>query len=188
MMGSLTLMTTETSSATGQPPSITTPPPPRWARWAAHAVPLVALPSSLWRLAMAAGLPVGYSDEVLRTDYDIPGAGYLILPLITVAQEAAALLTLGLVSNWGLVAPRWIPFIGGRPVRPMAAVVPAALGALILTLVTFSQWMLWDTVDEGTLTGAHRAFMGWCYAPLLLWGPLLAAVTVSYHLRRRRER
>ncbi|MFD5203521.1 hypothetical protein ACFWM7_25995 [Streptomyces sp. NPDC058375] len=181
-------MTTQTSSADGRSPAPTTPPPPRWARWAAHAVPLVVLPSSLWRLAMAVGIPVGYSDEVLRTDYDIPGSGYLILPLISLAQEAAALLTLGLVSKWGLVAPRWLPFIGGRPVRPMAAVIPAALGALILTLVTFSQLMIWDSVDQESLTGLHRAFMGWCYAPLLLWGPLLAAVTVSYHLRRRRER
>lgn len=188
MMGSLTLMTTQTSSADGRSPSITTPPPPRWARWAAHAVPLVVLPSSLWRLAMAAGLPVGYSDEVLRTDYDIPGIGYLILPLISLMQEAAALLTLGLISNWGLVAPRWLPFVGGRRVRPMAAVVPAALGALLLTLMTSSQLMIWDSVDEDTLTGAHRAFMGWCYAPMLLWGPLLAAVTVSYHRRRRRGR
>ncbi|MEI5033814.1 hypothetical protein RB201_16610 [Streptomyces sp. S1A(2023)] len=63
-----------------------------------------------------------------------------------------------------------------------------ALGALLLTLVTFGQLMIWDSVDEDTLTGAHRAFMGRCYVPMLLWGPLLAAVTVSYHLRRRRER
>ncbi|MEU2800531.1 MULTISPECIES: hypothetical protein [unclassified Streptomyces] len=181
-------MTTQTSSADGQSPTYTTPPPPRWARWAAHAVPLVVLPSSLWRLAMAVGIPVGYSDEVLRTDYGIPGSGYVVLPLISLAQEAAALLTLGLISKWGLIAPRWLPFIGGRPVRPMAAVVPAALGALILTVVTFSQLMIWDSVDQDTLTGGHRALMGWCYAPLLLWGPLLAAVTVSYYLRRRRER
>ncbi|MFD0025653.1 hypothetical protein [Streptomyces sp. NPDC058382] len=181
-------MATETSSAKAQPPTITTPPPPRWARWAAHAVPLAALPSSLWRLSMTVGLPVGYSDAVLRSDYGIPGSGYFVLPLITLAQEGVALLTLGLISNWGLVVPGWVPFIGGRPVRPMAAVVPAAIGALIMTLVTFSQLMIWDSVDQDTLTGGHRAFMGWCYAPLLLWGPLLAAVTVSYHLRRRQDR
>jgi hypothetical protein len=185
LIGNLPLMATESSATIRQ--SFTKVPPPRWARWAAHAVPLIVLPSSLWRLAMAAGLPVGYSEEVLLTDYDIPGIGYLILPMITVAGEAAALLTLGLVSHWGLVAPRWIPVIGGRPVHPMAAVVPAAVGAVVLTLVTFSQLMLWNTVDEGTPTGAHRAVMGWCYAPLLLWGPLLAVVTVNYHLRRRRE-
>ncbi|MGW6545607.1 hypothetical protein ACWGBH_22555 [Streptomyces massasporeus] len=160
-------------------------PPPRWARWAAHAVPLVALPSSLWRLAMAAGVPVGYSEEVLRTDYDIPGTGALILVLISLAQEAAALLTLGLVSRWGLVTPRRLPLIGGRPVAVPAAVVPAALGAAALTLITVGQCLAWDEVDDGNLTGVHRTVMGWVYAPLLLWGPLLGAVTVSYWIRRR---
>ncbi|MGW3210307.1 hypothetical protein [Streptomyces sp. NPDC001135] len=180
-------MTTELRGAPAPFTAPAVPPPPRWARWAAHAVPLVALPSSLWRLAMTAGIPVGYSTAVLRSDYGIPGTGYLILPLITVLQEAAALLTLGLVSDWGLVAPRRLPLIGGRPVRTWAAVVPAALGALVMTAVTISQYLAWDKVDSTNLTGVHRTVMGWAYAPLLLWGPLLAAVTVSYALRRRRR-
>ncbi|MFI5775160.1 hypothetical protein ACIA74_43435 [Streptomyces sp. NPDC051658] len=181
-------MTTEVSRDSRRSTALSTPPPSRWMRWTAHAVPLIALPSSLWRLAMTVGVPVGYSDAVLRTDYGLPGSGYFVLPLITVLQELAALLTLGLVSNWGLVAPRWLPFIGGRPVRTWAAVVPAALGALILTVVTFSQYLAWDKVDSGSLDDVHRSVMGWCYAPLLLWGPLLGVVTVSYYLRRRRQR
>ncbi|MEU9570624.1 hypothetical protein AB0D62_12175 [Streptomyces massasporeus] len=180
-------MTTDVPVSPAHVAALATPPPPRWARWAAHAVPLVALPSSLWRLAMAAGVPVGYSEEVLRTDYDLPGIGYLILPMISLLQEAVALLTLGLVSQWGLVVPRWVPVIGGRPVNTWAAVVPAALGALAMTAITVSQYLVWDTVEQSNLSGGHRTFMGWMYAPLLLWGPLLAAVTVSYALRRRRR-
>ncbi|MCX5203689.1 hypothetical protein OG897_19805 [Streptomyces sp. NBC_00237] len=180
-------MTTDTSRDSRRSTALSTPPPPRWVRWAAHAVPLIALPSTLWRLAMAIGVPVGYSDAVLRTDYDLPGSGYLVLPLISVFQELAALLTLGLVSNWGLVAPRWVPIIGNKPVRPWAAVVPATLGALIMTAVTFSQYVMWDKVNDGNLTGIHRSIMGWCYVPLLLWGPLLGVVTVSYYLRRRQR-
>ncbi|MFJ4283509.1 hypothetical protein [Streptomyces massasporeus] len=180
-------MTTEVRVSPAHSAALATPPPPRWARWAAHAVPLIALPSTLWRLAMAAGIPVGYSEEVLRTDYDIPGTGWLILPLISLVQEAVALLTLGLVSRWGLVTPRRLPLIGGRPVRTWAAVLPAALGALAMTAITVSQYLVWDDVDEGNLSGVHRSVMGWAYAPLLLWGPLLAAVTVSYALRRRRR-
>jgi hypothetical protein len=149
-------------------------------------VPLVALPSSLWRLAMAVGMPVGYGEEVLRTDYDILGTGCLILPLISLAQEAVALLTLGLVGRWGLVTPRRLPLIGGRPVATWAAVVPAALGASAMTLITVSQYLAWDEVDDGNLTGVYRTVMGWACAPLLLWGPLLGAVTVSYWVRRRR--
>ncbi len=161
--------------------------PPGWARVAAHAVPLLALPSILWRMALLAGVPVGFSDAVLRSDYGIPGSGYLVLPLISILQEAAALMTLGLVNDWGVVVPSWIPFLGGRPVAIWAAVLPAGLGALVLTVVTVSQLWLWDRVaDQGNLSGIHRTVFGWCYAPLLLWGPLLALVTVSYWMRRRR--
>lgn len=166
----------------------TTPPAPRWAWWASHAVPVIALPSSLWRLALVVGLPVGYTEQVLRTDYDIPGSGYILIPLISLLQEGAALLTLGLVNDWGLVVPRWIPVIGGKPVPTRAAIIPAALGALVLCLLTFSQLLIWNQVaDQDNLTGVHRTVMGWCYAPLLLWGPLLGLVSLSYWRRRRPE-
>jgi hypothetical protein len=35
--------------------------------------------------------------------------------------------------------------------------------------------------------GAAYWVMTACYAPLLLWGPLLAVVTAAYYRRRRRE-
>ena len=35
------------------------------------------------------------------------------------------------------------------------------------------------------LDGAERVLMMACYTPLLLWGPLLAAVAISYHRRHR---
>ncbi|MCY0920165.1 hypothetical protein ACFWBH_07825 [Streptomyces sp. NPDC059999] len=179
-------MTTQVTPTPAHAAVLSTPPPPRWAVWAAHAVPLIALPSTLWRLAMTVGVPVGYGEEVLRTDYGLPGSGYLILPLISLVQEGVALLTLGLVRDWGLVAPRWLPVIGGKPVRTWAAAGVALVGALAMTAITLSQLLVWDTVDQGNLTGVHRSIMGWLYAPLLLWGPLLAAVAVSY-LRRRRQ-
>lgn len=164
-----------------------TPPPPSWAVWLAHAVPLAALPSTLWRLAMTVGVPVGYSEAVLRSDYGLPGTGYLVLPAISLLQEGAALLTLGLVRDWGLVVPRWVPLIGGRAVRTGAAVTAALLGAAVMTVVTISQALLWDRVDNGTLQGTHRAVMGWMYLPLLLWGPLLTVVALNYAVRRRRR-
>src|SRR5690606_33048660 len=45
-------MTTAVPVSPAHEAALATPPPPRWARWAVHAVPLVALPSSLWRLAV----------------------------------------------------------------------------------------------------------------------------------------
>ncbi|MFI1680909.1 hypothetical protein [Streptomyces sp. NPDC020607] len=38
----------------------------------------------------------------------------------------------GLVREWGEVVPAWVPVLGGRRVRPLAAVVPALLGAAAL--------------------------------------------------------
>ncbi|MFD0279803.1 hypothetical protein ACFVHB_38745 [Kitasatospora sp. NPDC127111] len=179
-------MTTEASRLLAPDTLPDTPPPPRWAVWVAHAVPLIALPSTLWRLAMTVGVPVGYSEAVLRSDYGLPGTGYLVLPAISLLQEGAALMTLGLVRPWGEVVPRWIPLIGGRPVRTWAAVTAALLGAAFMTALTVSQAIVWDSVDGGNLRGTHRAVMGWLYMPLLLWGPLLTVVALNYAARRRR--
>ncbi len=162
-----------------QPRNVTRPP--RWVVWAAHAVPLCVLPSGLWRLAMAVGIPVGFSDAALRSDYDLPGWGAIYVVGLAVVLEGLALLTLGLVRPWGEVVPRWLPFIGGKPVPPMAAVLAAGIGALLITMIMLSQLMVWDKVDTTGLP-----LMGLSYAPLLAWGPLLAVVTVSYHLRHRR--
>ena len=52
--------------------------------------------------------------------------------------------------------------VEGRPCQPQAATAP----------VSFGDW-------KGLVAVA-------AYAPLLLWGPLLGAVTISYWRRRRR--
>lgn len=101
--------------------------PPRWAVWAAHLTTWVVLPSGLWRIALVLGYPAGYSDVGFES-FQTVGAKVWMLSL-SVLCELAAFLTIGLVRPWGEVVPHWIPLIGGRTVRPMAAVVPAALGA-----------------------------------------------------------
>ncbi|WP_198410967.1 hypothetical protein [Cryobacterium sp. TMT1-3] len=128
---------------------------------------------------MSIGIPVGFSDAELREDYDLPGWGAVYTIGLAVALECLALLTLGLVYHWGEVVPRWIPFIGGKSVPRMAAVIPAGIGAALITLITFSQLSMWDKVDSTSLP-----WMGPSYAPILAWGPLLAVVTVAYFLRR----
>lgn len=144
------------------------------------------VPSGLWRMAMAVGIPVGASDEIRRQHYGFPGWGTVYVFGLTFLLVGLALLTLGLVQRWGEIVPRWIPWVGARRVPPLAAVVPAVAGAIALTLLwvsTFSHvgtiWALYG------LEGAERVLMLACYGPLLLWGPLLAAVTVSYRRRHR---
>lgn len=159
-------------------------PAPRWAVRTAHAILLIVLPSTLWRAAMALGVDVGYSAQVLRDTYSAPGWGTVYMFGLCVLAELAAFMTMGLVRDWGIVAPRWIPFMGGRPVNPKAAVTAASIGAGMLTLLWLYQIIVAVTVESNMgLSGGYAVVMIACYAPLILWGPLLAAVTWSYHRR-----
>ncbi|MCX5202770.1 hypothetical protein OG897_15090 [Streptomyces sp. NBC_00237] len=160
------------------------PDVPRWAVRAAYAVPLVTLPSGLWRLALVAGLPVlgNAESEGFRSDWEP-----LYVISLSVVSELLALLTLGLISAWGEVVPHWVPLIGGRAIRPMGAVVPAVLGAT--GLFGIYGWYVYaniftDLAPGITGTPLQEAILLVCYLPLLAWAPLLLAVTFAYYRRR----
>ncbi|MGW2562618.1 hypothetical protein ACWCXB_25885 [Streptomyces sp. NPDC001514] len=158
------------------------PDVPRRAVIAAHAVPLIALPSGLWRLALVAGLPVG--DAYESTAWWEP----VYVVMLSVVSECLALLTLGLVRGWGERVPGWVPLLGGRPVRPLAAVVPALLGAAgLFALYAWSLYCRLTGLGEPIGNAWQEALAAVCYTPLLAWAPLLVAVTVAYHRRRRRS-
>jgi len=167
-----------------------TTPVPRLVRWAAYAVPLCVLPSVLWRIPLLVSGPPGCPDYQYS-----PGEGAYILAL-SVLSEGAALLTIGLVRPWGEVFPRWIPVIGGRRVPVRATVAVAGTGAAFVTAVTwfaavnyiFRLGPAWVPGAPCTLptAGTKQLALVAGYAPLLAWGPLLAAVTVSYYRRRTR--
>ncbi|WP_374190538.1 hypothetical protein [Streptomyces sp. RB110-2] len=150
----------------------------------ACAVPLVVLPSSVWRIPAA-------------FDHGITFGERMYVVLLSVASELLAFAAIGLVARWGEVFPRWVPYLGGRRVPTTAAVVPAALGATAVTFVftalTVVSGIRGTTIrgDElpsdfpGLAGGWEGAWFHLCYTPLLLWGPLLAVLTVGYHRRRR---
>ena len=173
---------------------------PRWARIAACAVPLTVLPSSVWRIAACT-----FHAPIMRGDLgsDLGSSGLpgvplgLYVVLLSIVSELLAFTAVGLVSAWGEVVPRWIPVLRGRRVPTLAAVIPAALGAAALTLlwtwmaVTMSLGLRIDGRPQAA--AAPVSFGDWkglvavaAYAPLLVWGPLLGAVTISYWRRRRR--
>lgn len=172
---------------------------PGWARKAAYAVPYTVLPASLWRIAVCTfHVPIGRGD--IGSGFapsGVPGIPIeLYVILLSVASELLAFTAVGLVSSWGEVFPRWIPVLRGRRVPTLAAVVPAALGAAALTLlwtwvaVSFSLGMRIN--GRPLASDSVLSFGDWkglvaviAYAPLLLWGPLLGAVTISYWKRRR---
>ncbi|MFJ9843730.1 hypothetical protein ACIRYZ_25395 [Kitasatospora sp. NPDC101155] len=198
-------------TAVAQPPPTTgrlraawaaahTPVPgvPRWARLAAQAVPFTVLPSSVWRIATCtfhAPLDGGAVQDSGNLPWWLPLELYVVL--LSAVSELLAFAALGLIARWGEVFPRRLPVLRGRRVPVAAAVVPAALGATALVLITTLFTVMVSTgrtIQGRPLRGGIPVFTGdWhtvvlvvCYAPLLLWGPLLAAVTVAYWRRRRR--
>jgi hypothetical protein len=164
---------------------VTQRPVPVWAERLAHAIPFLALPSGLWRLAVAFGFSMGNLDDAGKPAV-IHGWAAIYLVAVTLLSEAIALSGFGLVRPWGEVVPAWLPFIGGRRVRPRTAVVPAAVGSVALVLVwTVGFWDVWTGAQANQLASPFWAavFVA-CYAPLNLWGPALLALTWAYHRRR----
>ncbi|MFG2329709.1 hypothetical protein ACGFMM_08780 [Streptomyces sp. NPDC048604] len=141
----------------------------RTARRAARLLALCTVPSGLWRLAMAAQLPVGYSAEVLRDVYGIPGWGVAYVVGLTVLQECAALLPLLVVT-------------GRLPVpNPRTAVRTGRVLAALVTLFCLSQLVLFFFVTpDSYLSSSGRPLMLLTYAPLAATGPLLALATAAY--------
>lgn len=164
---------------------------PRWAVLTAYAVPLTVLPSGVWRVATI------LTDDGRRGSGELPGwmpvAVYVIA--LSVLSELLAYSAVGLVATWGEVWPRWVPFLHGRGVPTLAVVLPAAIGAIALTLIwTVALGCVLAGVtlqgdprpaDFPTAAGGWQAFIFYvAYLPLLLWGPLLAVLTVHYRRRR----
>ena len=162
---------------------------PIWAERLAHAVPLLTLPSGLWRLAVAFGFPMGMLNDdgghqVLR------GWPAVSVAAITLVAEGVALTAFGLVRSWGEIVPAWLPIIGSRRVRPIAAIIPATMGSVALMLIwTVGFWDVWTGKQAGSMASpAWAAIFAACYAPLNLWGPALLALTWAYHRRTRTPR
>lgn len=174
---------------------------PTWAKIAAWAVPATCIPSITWRLTMA--IDVMVNNEYCRGSGPLWEKIYITGVLPTV-QLGLALLTIGLIRPWGEVLPRWIPGLGGRRVPIGFAVGAATTGAILVGAV----WTLgflpdvmfsfWNELGYDRPPGNSQAppgcpneppgweIMRW-YLPMILWAPLLLAVTWHYRRRRLQE-
>ncbi|WP_030692437.1 hypothetical protein [Streptomyces globisporus] len=158
---------------------------PRRTRALAYAVPFTVLPSGLWRLPAVFDRGIGIGERA-----------YIVF--LSLFSEALAFTAIGLVARWGEVVPGWVPVLRGRRIPPAAVLVPAALGATALTLLwtvlTLATQIMGTTIRgdalpadfPGETGGWEAAVFHVCYAPLVLWGPFLAVLTVAYARRRRR--
>lgn len=161
---------------------------PRWAVVAAYAIPVCVLPAGLWRIGAI----------LVRQS---AGAGETVYVLcLSVLSELVAFTAVGLVAQWGEVVPGWVPGLRGRQIPAWAPTLAAASGASALTVLWTAAAIA--VVRDRSVTGGaladpsavpmappdlHSYLFAACYAPLLLWGPLLGAVTVAYWIRTRTE-
>ena len=123
----------------------TSPPQGCRAGPAGSPVPLVVLPSGIWRLGLL------FAPD--KRGGSIPAwamNGYVVL--LTLASEVLAFTAVGLVARWGEVFPRWMPRLRGRRVPTAAAVIPATIGATVLTLV-FTIIAIVSTVTQSKADG-----------------------------------
>ena len=157
--------------------------PPRWAVVAAHLAALAPVPSGLWRFALAFGMLAGYTEQGYQ-DLNMSGWGAPHVIILSVGTECVALLTLGLVRPWGEMVPRWTPVLGGRAVNARAATVAAFAGAAILVILG-TPFIFWWQLPHDEMTSTGSMLVGILYLPMVLWAPLLIAVTVSYWRRHR---
>ncbi|TDD04323.1 hypothetical protein E1294_50210 [Nonomuraea diastatica] len=141
----------------------------RWGRIATVGAALCPLPYALYRLTWLTPWPTDISGPI---DLPLRLQGLML----AFAAVIASVLTLGLISRWGEVFPRWIPLLRGRPVpvRFPVALGGAVAGACLLA----SPGLAVKAVESGELW----ALLLWPYP---LWGVLLGAAVLAYWLRRR---
>lgn len=155
----------------------------RWGRWATAVAVAVPLGYAVTRFAWALGIPLGVDQQLLD---DLGNRVYLGAGLATLGV-AGAILTLGLVYQWGEVFPRWMLGIRGRRVPISLAVVPAAIVSVAVTSAGLMFVRFGVTGSFGdTFPGENDDVAAWLpemFWPV--WGIALAAATYAYWLRRR---
>ncbi|UPK74514.1 hypothetical protein MU582_19060 [Nocardioidaceae bacterium SCSIO 66511] len=143
------------------------------ARWGVSATWVAALspvPYALSRLTWLTPWPFLAGDTELEPSMRLMGI------LLGLVSECCLWLTLGLIRPRGEVFPRWVPFVGGRVVPVMAAVIPGLVGGMLLTIAGRSM------IQQGLFVESEVWLV--LILPLWLWGPALVVATLAYWQRR----
>jgi hypothetical protein len=166
------------------------PVPTSMRRWvhAAVAIPVLGwtVPHGLWVM----GVPFGIeADTLADATQDLSTPTGLA---IAVVPGLASLLTLGLAERWGQVFPRWLPYLAGRQVPRLLALIPACLVAIALIFYgLLGTGIMIGALLNGTLSRAEL-IEGWAVAGTLLvflgWGVCLGMAAWGYHRITRTER
>ncbi len=156
----------------------------RWGRIATYMAMAVPVFYAITRYAWALGIPLGISEEVLRSG-QASGEWISGLFLATFGLVGAALM-LGLVMRWGEVFPRWMFGLAGRRVPIALAVIPAAIVSVLLIVGGIAAWSGWSQMAiNAAATGLDMGVVVGPVAFFPLWGATLAVATLGYYYRRR---
>ncbi|MCR2821200.1 hypothetical protein [Lederbergia panacisoli] len=151
---------------------------------------LAPLPYAITRFAWALNIPLGVSSQFLADFSTLNEAARVTEWAFGFLCVGGSGLTLGLIQKWGEIFPRWFPFIGGKRVPIMLAVIPAAIVALAVTAAGFvftfqflSLTLHFTTTDSiilEQLWGAVGPMVFW-----VPWGVFLGLSAIAYYYRRR---
>jgi len=184
------LSTVCTRAREGQVDTMPDRAPQRWARVACWTAFGCAVPSAAWRLAMLAGVDVGFANvDWFRGN---TGGTVYVLALETV-QLTAATLCLGLCQRWGERVPHWVPRLGGRAIPARVPLVVGGVGNGMLYLIIGTTTAIlgsrWLGITEGWtptmgMDRGHTVLLAAAYAPMLIWPVALTVGLVGYRKRR----
>jgi hypothetical protein len=155
-----------------------------WGRIAVYVSLIVPIFYAFTRYAWALGIPLGISNEYLRSGQQ-SGLWTSGLFLATFGLLGAAL-TLGLGQHWGEVFPRWMIGLAGRRVPIALAVVPASIVSVLLVVGGISIWSGYAQMADVAVASGQE--MGIVVGPTMLfpvWGTSIAIAALGYHYRRR---
>jgi hypothetical protein len=156
----------------------------RWGRIAVYVSMVVPVFYALTRFAWALGIPLGITEEHLRSGQE-SGMWTSGLFLATFGL-VGAILTLGLVQRWGEVFPRWMIGLAGRRVPISLALVPALIVSVLLMVGGIATWFGYHQMvvaaeaigqDIGIVVGPVTVFP--------VWSVSLAVAALGYYYRRR---
>lgn len=145
----------------------------RWGRLVTIGAALCPLPYVLYRLTWLTPWP---TDTDLTGPHLDPGTRLQGVS-IAVGALIGAVLTLGLISRWGEVFPRWVPIYHGRPVPVRLPVIAGGLVAGACCLA--SPGLTVNAIEQDRL----GQLLLWPYP---LWAALLTVAVFAYWLRRTR--
>jgi hypothetical protein len=164
----------------------------RWGSWITIIAAVAPLPYALSRFAWALNIPFGVDKQFFKDFSTINPGHHLTEWVFGSLCIMGGILTLGLIQKWGEIFPHWFPFIGGKRVPILLAVIPASMVSIAVTsagfVFTFGflavtlHLISVDNILVNNIWGTIGPMIFW-----VPWGVSLGLATIAYYYRRRNK-